>query len=466
MRTVTRKGLDWLPNLDVAVDQRSAPVFTPDDFAGRIERLREKMLEKMPAYTEIVVYGDREHYSNIEYLTGYDPRFEEALFIIPREGTPTIIVGNEGAGYSEIIGFDVRRLVFPSFSLPGQPRRALRPLSALLRDAGLSETSVVGVIGWKGFTEADCVNPEETFDLPHFIMQTLTGVVSEGLIRNVIDLLIGLDGGLRTRLDTKEAVLSEIAGTLSSRSSYEALRNMREGMTEVEVSEFLRINGQPLSVHPNVNFGRNMFLGLASPMTDALLRRGEAAGVGIAYRRSLCHKVGFYVGSGEEAPEGYDAFCDTYFHALAAWYESLQLGATGNEVYETTSAACGGLEAFGISLNPGHFISTEEWVNSPFQPGCGCALESGMALQCDFTATQSEKGLTIHAEDGVILADAALREEIRLIAPESWKRIVERRRFVKEVLGLNLAEEVLPTSDLPAVVFPYLRNLGVCVAYE
>lgn len=27
----------------------------------------------------LVVYGDREHFANIHYLCGYDPRFEEAL---------------------------------------------------------------------------------------------------------------------------------------------------------------------------------------------------------------------------------------------------------------------------------------------------------------------------------------------------------------------------------------------------
>ena len=33
-------------------------------------------------YDHIVVWGDREHSANIAYLTGFDPRFEEAVLIV------------------------------------------------------------------------------------------------------------------------------------------------------------------------------------------------------------------------------------------------------------------------------------------------------------------------------------------------------------------------------------------------
>ncbi len=35
--------------------------------------------------THLVVYGDREHFGNIMYLTNFDPRFEEALLIIGKQ---------------------------------------------------------------------------------------------------------------------------------------------------------------------------------------------------------------------------------------------------------------------------------------------------------------------------------------------------------------------------------------------
>jgi len=36
----------------------------------------------------LVVYGDREHSANIAYLSGYDPRFEEALLVAPTAAWP------------------------------------------------------------------------------------------------------------------------------------------------------------------------------------------------------------------------------------------------------------------------------------------------------------------------------------------------------------------------------------------
>jgi hypothetical protein len=44
----------------------------------------------------LVVYADREHFANMSYLTGYDPRFEESLLIMVPGRAPVLLVGNEG----------------------------------------------------------------------------------------------------------------------------------------------------------------------------------------------------------------------------------------------------------------------------------------------------------------------------------------------------------------------------------
>ena len=65
------------------------------------------------ATSALIVYGDREHAANLTYLTGFDPRFEEALLILvktPDSETrkPILVVGNEGWGYTDIspLNFD------------------------------------------------------------------------------------------------------------------------------------------------------------------------------------------------------------------------------------------------------------------------------------------------------------------------------------------------------------------------
>ncbi|HZS93019.1 MAG TPA: hypothetical protein VFE42_36710 [Chloroflexota bacterium] len=40
-------------------------------------------------YDALLVYVDREHFANLAYLTGFDPRFEEALLILKPRGTVT-----------------------------------------------------------------------------------------------------------------------------------------------------------------------------------------------------------------------------------------------------------------------------------------------------------------------------------------------------------------------------------------
>ena len=50
-----------------------------DRLAKAIERLRFAQLDTL------VVYGDREPAANLEYLTGFDPRFEEALLLLSAE---------------------------------------------------------------------------------------------------------------------------------------------------------------------------------------------------------------------------------------------------------------------------------------------------------------------------------------------------------------------------------------------
>lgn len=461
MKNVVRKKIAALPNLAKGEGVGNIPELAGADYLSRVRQAQKRMGE----YTHLLLYGDREHFSNIEYFTGFDPRFEEALLIIPREGVPSIIVGNEGSDYANMIGYELRKFVYPPFSLPGQPRNDVRPLDSMLRSAGLTETCKIGVIGWKLFSPEDGLDAEKSFDVPFFIMESMLKVAPLSNLSNAIELMIGLDSGMRIINDLKELLLSEIAGTLTSRNVYRVLQNLREGMTEIEASEYLKISGMPLSVHSNVNFGKNLSYGLASPTAGTKLKRGDVVGIGMAYRRTLCHKVGYFVESAAEEPETRKAFYDTYFRAISAWYQALKIGATGETVYEAVRNETGDLSQFGIGLNPGHLIHTDEWTNTPFWPGCKSRLSSGMMVQCDFTAAQAGRDLIAHAEDGVLLADEATRKKIREASPAAWRRIQERRDFMIGQLGIMLCDEVLPTSDLPGVIFPYLCDTDTVVAF-
>ena len=118
-------------------------------YAARMERLRERADAR--GYDRLVVYADREHSANLAYLTGFDPRFEEALLVIGPDGDPAILAGNECIGVAGAAPLPMRRHLFQDFSLPGQPRDRSLPLTEILAGEGIGPGSRVGVVGWKTY---------------------------------------------------------------------------------------------------------------------------------------------------------------------------------------------------------------------------------------------------------------------------------------------------------------------------
>ena len=58
-------------------------------------------------------------------------------------------------------------------------------------------------------------------------------------------------------------------------------------------------------------------------------------------------------------------------------------------------------------------------------------------------------------EDGVIIADADLRQRLKIEYPDCFDRCQARRTFMINVLGIDLAEEILPLSNISAIVPPF-----------
>lgn len=109
-----------LPNLrDVVLPEFGEPSIQPSipgwtyeaRIAAAIERAAAAGLEAL------VAYGDREHFANLEFLTGYDPRFEEALLIVQEGRAPILLVGNEGWGYADLADGRFDKRLWSSFSL-------------------------------------------------------------------------------------------------------------------------------------------------------------------------------------------------------------------------------------------------------------------------------------------------------------------------------------------------------------
>ncbi|KIL37676.1 hypothetical protein SD71_03540 [Cohnella kolymensis] len=64
------------------------PAFTKEDYQCRLNLLVDKL--KRDDLTHAIIYADREHFSNLEYLTGFEPRFEELCSFLTSQAKPPL----------------------------------------------------------------------------------------------------------------------------------------------------------------------------------------------------------------------------------------------------------------------------------------------------------------------------------------------------------------------------------------
>jgi hypothetical protein len=435
------------------------PVIPKEEYAARIVAARERMSESK--LDVLVIYGDREHFANLAFLTGYDPRFEESLCVLPRDGKPVLLVGNEGLAYAALSPVELDIELYQSFSLPGQPRDRLVPLKRLLRKAGVHSGMRVGVAGWKYFERGELRAPKRASELPAWVLDAVRSATGAGgRVRNAGSLFINPAGGLRSRSSVHQLARFEYAATLASQMVRDAIFALRVGQTEFDAVRSMRWCGWPLSCHLMLSAGERARVGLASPSSRPL-QLADPFTTAVGLWGALTARAGFLVHDAGELPaeiaDYVERLAAPYFQAAVAWYEKLRIGVTGGELFAAVHAVVGA-PFFGVGLNPGHLIHLDEWMHSPVTAKSPLALVSGMALQCDIIPATGGPYFTSNIEDGVALADEGLRAEFAACYPEAWGRIGARREFMQSVLGIRLQPDVLPFSNLSGYLPPYLLS--------
>lgn len=105
------------------------PLVPAETYRQRLDRLRARADERRLDW--LIVYADREHSANIAYLSGFDPRFEEAMLVVGPTGETAVLVGNECYGMAGAAPLPMRLHLFQDFSLPSQPRDRSRSLTEI-----------------------------------------------------------------------------------------------------------------------------------------------------------------------------------------------------------------------------------------------------------------------------------------------------------------------------------------------
>ena len=446
---VALTALDW--PVYAAPDFVTGP--TADELQGNLDRARHAMLAR--GLTHLLVYADREHFGNLHWLTGFDPRFEEALLIVHADAkiAPLLLVGNECESYLQISELHraggIRHERYQWFSLLDQPREASRDLHDIFMTEGIGGPSRVGCIGWKYYADQAVV------DIPSYIYQALRQRTVFDIV-NATDLLMHADYGLRTVANAREIAFSEYTNHLASEGMKRLMRATKAGASEFDLLSQVPYNGLPQSCYWGLKTGPKR-ISLSSPR-GLMVEAGYPISANIAYWSSNCCRAGWTVAKESELPErvnGYvREFAAPYFAASVGWLERLAVGASGAALHDFIAQRLP-FEAFGVYLNAGHLIHNEEWLSSPIYAGSEIALHSGMLLQSDIIPGSKIYGSSMRMEDTFALADEALLNRLETLYPDCYRRCLARRGYLRDGLGIHLQPGVLPLSNLAGIVNPF-----------
>lgn len=419
----------------------------------------EKLISAMQAnqLDAVVIYADKEHGDNFYFFTGFEPRFEEAALVVRSDGSAAVVLGNEMYFMHEYVRLNAKGVHCPYFSLPNQPMEKVCTMEEIWAESGLKQGDRVGLIGWKLFTSTVMDNTK-LYDMPYYCVDSIRNVVGDN-ITSAAHLLLNPDGGLRTVLEADEIANYEVTACWASTCVEDLLAELEIGKTELELGRNLSYNGQPTPCHPMCASGERWVGALVHPRNKKV-EMGDKFNCCMSLRGGLTNRTARVARTDEDLPEHVrdyvDALAKPYFAAMVTWYETVGIGVTGGEVFDNVQAVFP-KETYGWTLNPGHLCASEEWMCSPMEKGSGATLKSGMIVQMDIIPNMGDYSC-INAEDGVALADEALRKELAEKYPEMWARVQARRAFMEQEIGIQLKPEVLPLSNIAGYVRPLLLD--------
>ena len=438
------------------------PVMLSDEtMQNRKARLLENM--QKDGFDAVVVYADLEHGSNFEYLCGFLPRFEEALLILHANGKAFMVLGNENLNKAGKARIEAVPIHMPHFSLPNQPMQTEKSVAQILASCELEDAEKIGLIGWKNFT-SHVEDNHLLFDLPYFLVEALKTVCGKAQFANAAYLLIG-ENGVRTTNNANEFAHYEYGAALAGNCILKTMDRLKVGKTEMEMAETLAADGQRHSVVTIMATGARFEKANLYP-GNKQIQCGDKISITTGFKGGLQSRAGYAVECAEQLPEKEQDYLKAvaipYFETVKTWLETIEIGISGNDLYEAVEAVLP-KEKYGWTLNPGHLCADEEWMSSPIYPQSEETLQSGMLFQIDIIPSVNGYG-GVSCESGILLADEQLRKAIAKEYPAVWERIVKRRAYMQEVLGIRIQEDVLPTSMATAYLRPYLLKKEMALA--
>lgn len=444
-------------------DNSGKPVILSDK---TYEERLNKVLKNMEDFgiSSLVIYADKEHGSNFEYLTGFIPRFEEALQIINKDGTSILMLGNENYNKTKFARVKSQGVKVPLFSLPNQPMGDFKAFGEYLKEVEIDDSEKIGFVDWKllspEFTDHTLISA-----VPHFVIESFAGIFGKDKLVNATHLYMDPGYGARATNNAEEIARYEYGASLASDALLSAYDGLKEGVSELEIGNLLNRDGQYQSVVTIAAFG-DRFVDANIYPTEKTLAENDKVSLTVAYKGGLSSRAGYAAKDYESLEKidlGYlEDVVIPYFKAYNFWLENVRIGKIGGEFYDEFNKFYP-QEKYGWELNPGHLTADEEWLSSPFYKGSDRKVQSGMIFQVDFIPNQKgHQGVS--AESTVAIADEILRAEIKENHPDLWARIENRRKYLREELNIDLDESLLPMASTLAYYRPFMMDGEVAIA--
>ena len=423
------------------------PIVPPARYAARCEQAY-----KLASCDWLVVYADREHFANMMFLCGFEPRFEEALLLLGPNSRCILLVGIECFSYAKTASLpDLEILLCTTFSLMGLDRSGLS-LPALMRNAGIHGHLQVGLVGWKYFERTEWTAKKPGFFVPSFLVEVICDLIADpDKLIDATRVFMDPVTGIRATVDADQIALAEWGAARGSAAMWRIVKNLRSGDTELLAASRMNYAGEPMNAHVMVS-GANAsspVLGLRSP-TARSFQTDDSGIVATSYWGGLSARAGL-INSGNDT---FLELARCYMEAIIAWYSVTDIGVHGGKVFEAVTSV---LSKAGMhsALNPGHISGHDEWMHTPIRENSAELVSSGSLFQVDISPTPLPTGWALVCIDGVAIADECLRRQIRERHPEVFSRMQMRRQFVRNILGVDLKESILPLSSVPLCLPPF-----------
>ena len=413
------------------------------------------------AYDRLVVYADREHSANLSFLTGFDPRFEEAMLIVGPDDAPAILVGNECWGMAGAAPLPMRRAPVPGLQ-PAQP--AARPVAAAAARSWRGRGS--GAASRVGRARLEAVRGPVAARGARVPRRTSCARSSgpAGLVENANDLLD------RPR---RRPARDQRRSTSWRRSSTPRARR-RDGVR--------RLLDGPAAGHDRGRGRRAARLGRDAAVVPPDADRRAAGAARAAQprrppdraRRPVHRRVRDLgraqlpggLGRRRTPPSCRTASATT---STGSWRRTSRRSPSGTARSTSarpaarsrrSSTAAWATRSSGSSSTP----ATSSTSTSGSARRSGRARRSSCApgWRCRSTSSRPPARRSSRPTSRTASRSPTRRcgPRSRRAYPDAWARIQARRAFMRDALGIDLHPDVLPFSNIPAVLPPFLLPPG------